>query len=256
MRILTVGEDNIIRVWNVREAALLTLPGQMLAWSSDGAHIATSDEHDQRRVWDANTGEEQSDVTDWEDAVPPEVIASGDELPYLHGYEGKLDFAAMSPDGAHIFTASTIGLTFLSGERVLAVWDVTTGRRICTLSGHTGVVDGAGWSPDGTRLITASGGEWYGDGTIRLWAIFDDDDVPLCAELSTLYDDHVGPFASEGRVLWSPDGTRFAISAYEGTQVWQAWPTVQDLIDYARQCCLVRELTDVEREQFNLPPRP
>jgi hypothetical protein len=38
-------------------------------------------------------------------------------------------------------------------------------------------------------------------------------------------------------------------------QVFPVWDSLQELIDYAKECCVVRELTPDEREQFGLPPR-
>jgi hypothetical protein len=55
---------------------------------------------------------------------------------------------------------------------------------------------------------------------------------------------------------WSPDGTRIAVASWDGTaKIFPAWQTTQELIDYAKECCVVRELTAEEREQFGLPPR-
>jgi hypothetical protein len=60
---------------------------------------------------------------------------------------------------------------------------------------------------------------------------------------------------------WSPDGNYLAIAAYSfdgpGTSsVWRVWQTTEELIAYARECCVFRQLTPAEREQFGLPPRP
>jgi hypothetical protein len=35
-------------------------------------------------------------------------------------------------------------------------------------------------------------------------------------------------------------------------RVFPAWQTTQELIDYAGECCVVRELMEAEREQFGL----
>lgn len=52
---------------------------------------------------------------------------------------------------------------------------------------------------------------------------------------------------------WSPDGTRIVVAHYDGvTKVFPAWQTTQELIAYAREHCVVCELTDDEREQFGL----
>jgi hypothetical protein len=56
--------------------------------------------------------------------------------------------------------------------------------------------------------------------------------------------------------VWSPDGIRIAVASTDGSlKVLPTWQTTQELIDYARECCFVRELTDEEREQFGLGPR-
>jgi len=38
-------------------------------------------------------------------------------------------------------------------------------------------------------------------------------------------------------------------------KIFPAWHSAQELIDYAKECCVVRELTVEEREQFGLPSR-
>jgi len=46
-----------------------------------------------------------------------------------------------------------------------------------------------------------------------------------------------------GRILEIPIG------------LYPTWLTKEDLVAYAKECCLVRELTPEEREVFGLPPR-
>jgi hypothetical protein len=61
---------------------------------------------------------------------------------------------------------------------------------------------------------------------------------------------------SPGTATWSLDGRRIATASSDGAlKVFPAWQTTQELIDYAKECCFVRELTDEEREQFGLPPQ-
>jgi hypothetical protein len=58
------------------------------------------------------------------------------------------------------------------------------------------------------------------------------------------------------RGAWLPDDPPFATARADGiAKIWRAWQTTDDLIAYARECCVVRELTPEERAQFNLPPR-
>ena len=61
---------------------------------------------------------------------------------------------------------------------------------------------------------------------------------------------------SAGTATWSPDGKHIATASLDGAlKVFPAWRSREDLIDYAKECCVIRELTDAEREQFGLPSR-
>ena len=35
-------------------------------------------------------------------------------------------------------------------------------------------------------------------------------------------------------------------------EVWRVWQNTEELIDYARECCVFRDLTMDEREQYGL----
>ncbi|MCJ7660041.1 MAG: hypothetical protein MUO67_12925, partial [Anaerolineales bacterium] len=58
---------------------------------------------------------------------------------------------------------------------------------------------------------------------------------------------------------YSPDGSYVLIGSTEGNegslQVFPTWHSTEELIDYAKQCCVFRELTAEERELFGLPER-
>jgi hypothetical protein len=57
-----------------------------------------------------------------------------------------------------------------------------------------------------------------------------------------------------GNVHWSPDGSHIIASGGTNTPVIRrVWQSTQALIDYAYDCCVRRELTAEEREQFGLP---
>ena len=55
---------------------------------------------------------------------------------------------------------------------------------------------------------------------------------------------------------WSPDG-RYVAVAMEASpaEIWRVWQSTEELVDYAKECCLFRELTVAERERFALPSR-
>jgi hypothetical protein len=87
-------------------------------------------------------------------------------------------------------------------------------------------------------MYTASG-----DGTVRVF------DLETGAEL-LVYE--IGGWTNADL---SPDNTQLLISNTDGEAfVYPVWETVDDLIAYAKDCCLVYELTPEEREQFGLPP--
>jgi hypothetical protein len=57
-------------------------------------------------------------------------------------------------------------------------------------------------------------------------------------------------------VSWSPDAKYVVVAGYFNTPVVRrVWRSTEALIAHARECCVTRELTDEEREQFDLPPR-
>jgi WD40 repeat protein len=55
---------------------------------------------------------------------------------------------------------------------------------------------------------------------------------------------------------WSPDGNYVSFAGYFNTPVVRrVWPSSAELITYSKECCVQRELTDAERQQFGLPLR-
>jgi WD40 repeat protein len=140
--------------------------------------------------------------------------------------------AAWSPDGKRIATYSADST---DGR----IWDASSGELLLTFSGHTASVFGLDWSATGERLLTVSN-----DGTARIW------DTSTGAELLSY---SFGPQLTSG--VWSPDNKQIALSAVDGKIriVDVLWNTTDELIAYARQCCLMRQLTADERELFGLP---
>jgi len=234
-----------------------TDPVQDVSWSPDGERIASTGLDGTARVFDAVTGDLlvtlagrddtriNNAVHAWSPSGDRIAIASffgstatvwdvtaGEELLSLFEFEIPVTSVLWSADGARIVTHSEDG--------VGRVWDATTGEELVTFSRHTSSVWGMSRSPAGDRIVTSS----Y-DGTARVW------DMKTGAELA-LYS--LGGMAYA--VDWSPDGTRIVVSSSDGTaKVLPAWQTTQELVDHARACCVVRELTAEERAQFGLPQR-
>ena len=81
------------------------------------------------------------------------------------------------------------------------------------------------------------------DGTTRVW------DAATGSELLTLQT----PTDWDLVAAWSPDGTRL-VTGGDGQEprVWRVWQSTEELIQYAKECCVARELTAAERQQFGL----
>ena len=106
-----------------------------VAFSSDGALIATAASDGSARLWDARNGRLRQTLT---------------------GHEGSVFSAAFSPDRSRVVTAGSDGTARL--------WDAEDGHLERTLVAG-GSVFGAAFSPDGTLVVTADD-----DGTARIWS--------------------------------------------------------------------------------------
>jgi WD40 repeat protein len=242
-----------------------------IAWSPDGSQVATGIRLDENYwdytcrtdIWDYQTGEL---ITHLVTAVDDET----DEPVHLEWSPDGSRFAASCLTGGLVFDAHTwellysvqheapsyTGITAWSpdGTRLLTggghdeegakdntvrVWDGETGEELLVISGHTKSVWPGSWSPDGKRVVTFSN-----DGTVRVWDSSTGDEL-LTLSVPVLYG---------GAAWWSPDGQHLAIVGLDTlVSVWRVWQTTDELVDYARECCVVRQLTPAERQQFGLP---
>ena len=153
-QIVSGGGDGTLRLWDGRTGAALTGPfrGQFeldklfgdrlvgiktVAWSPDGARIASAGYDGRLRIWDATTALPLGDP----------LVAGGDGIWSV----------AFSPDGRHIVSGGENG--------ALSLWTIDTSEALrVPLLGHERRVWSVAFSPSGSRIV--SGGE---DGTLRLW---------------------------------------------------------------------------------------
>ena len=155
---------------------------------------------------------------------------TGATIRVFTGQIGGVVGVAWSPDGKKLASASA--------DHTVRVWDFETGETLTVFTGHTDWVFDLSWSPDGNRIIS-------GDvaGSVRVWNVNSGEEV--------------NRFDMGGSVvtpLWSPDGTRVLVTGvFRAPEIRPVWQSTEELVAYAHECCVFRELTADERAQFGLP---
>src|SRR5262249_4707414 len=106
-----------------------------IAFSPDGARLASGSADATVRIWDP---------------------VGGEALLTLQGHAVRVTGVAFSPDGARLASAS--------GDPTVKRWSTVSGDEALTPTGHTGTGAGLSFSADGWRLASAG----Y-DRTLRVW---------------------------------------------------------------------------------------
>ncbi|MBI3407512.1 MAG: WD40 repeat domain-containing protein [Planctomycetes bacterium] len=138
---LTCCDNQTVYLWDVvKGEELKRFSGHTnfvycVAFSPDGRHIASGSTDRTVRVYDMSTG---NTVKTFECA-------------------NNVINVVFSSDGKHVLS---------SGDNVIHMWDIVTGKEHRRFEGHSGPVPAMALSPDGRRLLT--GGD---DKTIRLWDV-------------------------------------------------------------------------------------
>jgi WD40 repeat protein len=142
------GEDDEkpgrLLIWVADTANLVSTLGPFgwsvsaLAWSPDGARIASACYDELLRVHDARTGQ---------------LFLS------IHPHQDELNALAWSPDGQTLATAGG----HWDQPQLIKLWDATTSQPLRQLKGHKAEIKSLAYAPDG-RLASVSL-----DGTARIW---------------------------------------------------------------------------------------
>jgi WD40 repeat protein len=216
----------------VRELiALQAHPNWVLsvAFSPDGARLASGGNSDAIRLWDAATGQLLGTFGDqyqfptslaWLPDGTRLAVANytaiqvwdpvtGGLMRELEGHTDTIQSVAWSPDGTRLASAGYDG--------VVRLWDTATGAPLISLTGHTGQVADVAWSPDGTRLASAG----WDDEVVRIW------DTATGAQLSVLTDADFGAVLD---LAFSPDGTMLAVGANLNLTLWdtRSWTRLRE----------------------------
>jgi len=284
-RIVTASDDKTARIWDAQTGKLLFIlqghTGEVnsAVFSPDGSNILTTDSDGSPRLWDTKTGKELA-ILEQEGSQHTRIRSVISRV---------LDF--FSPNGMRIITAS---------KNTVQLWDTQTGQFIAILQGNNRNEDSvrsARFSKDSSMVIIEFSNEKTLEKTLwnantgklltskiieekheKLW--FGSLDVDGKRELSfyentALVEDtetrryiatlkgHKGDINSAS---FSPDGTRIVTASADNTaRIWLTFPTLEEMIDYAKKMLPPRisedkrdagienfRLTCAEREQFFL----
>lgn len=160
--IVTASRDRSIRIWELATgycAKTLSGHGDWVRWitpSTDGRLLASCGNDQTCRIWQRASGECKLELRGHEHVVEVVVFAPVAAYPALRDLA---DIKAKSGD-------STPGLFVASGgrDKVIKIWDTSTGSCIRTLVGHDNWVRGLAFSPNGKFLLSCSD-----DKTVRVW---------------------------------------------------------------------------------------
>ncbi|MFN9299615.1 MAG: WD40 repeat domain-containing protein, partial [Acidobacteriota bacterium] len=152
-----------------------------LAWSKDGARLAAA----------GGIPGRQGEVKVWN--------SDGSLLSTITGHSDCIYGVALSPDGQTLATASY--------DKLIKLWDATTGKEIRTLKDHIDAIYALEFTPDGQRLVSGAA-----DRSIKVWN-------PATGErLYTLSE----PTDGVNSIAVSPDGRRLAAAGQDKTvRVWK-----------------------------------
>jgi hypothetical protein len=177
------------------------LPGQTakvtaLAFSRDGRHLAVASGA-------AGTAGQVGLYS-----LPPDGLPGTSPVRVLAAHKDLIHDVAFSPDGKTLATCSY--------DRLIKLWDVTTGAELRALKDHSDAAYGVAFSPDGRLLASAAA-----DRAVKVW------EVATGTRLYTLGESTDWLYA----VAWSPDGRHLAAAGVDKSiRVWQASATGGKLV--------------------------
>lgn len=107
------------------------------------------------RIWDYATGETKVELRGHDHVVEQIAFAPVSAYPALREISGITGIVSTLP-GHFVATGGR--------DKIIKIWDSTSGQCIKTLTGHDNWIRGLCWSPDGQYLLSCSD-----DKTIKVW---------------------------------------------------------------------------------------
>jgi WD40 repeat protein len=256
-RIVTTCQDRFARVWEADSGQLLlrvSAPEDHFffvpSWSPDGSRFAAASVPDNViTIYDATTGQSLASfgTGDWVHRLSwsPEgdrMVVGGSAGPRVWDTTTGSTLTTLDEEGGFNAEWSPDGERIVYGQRGgrVKVFDATSGEELLVLVVHSDDVWHTRWSPNGKRIVSCDE-----SGEVKVWDVATGDVVLGFRAPAAVYS-----------VNWSPDGKYVAAGGYFNPPlVRRAWQSTEDLIAYARECCVARELTKEERQQFGLSER-
>ena len=259
--LLTASFGGFAVVYDAGTGAELTKVGREMLWgfadadwSPDGSEFVTGSYGSGLvQIWDAKTGEnrltfaEHQNPVEWARWSPDgQRIAStsagqaiiwdantGEVLHDLYPEDFDLEIRGpgWSPDSTQLAT--------YSGDGIISFWDADTGKQIQSIAHSGGAIHKINWFPKQDRILASDEGN-----NVKIW------DVATGTEVVSL----TFPQAWYARI--SPDGHKVLIGVWPNGPliIFDIWQSQDELMELAKDCCVFRELTPEERQQFGLPP--
>ena len=223
--IRTARNDCTVRLWDVatgRELARLSGHQGMIksvVFSPDGRKALSSSTDRTTRLWDLETGKEVRRFIERRPLAVLKAVFSpdGNRILTSSGGDPEVEDDPQTLDGQPLerapgqpgvpdFLPRTDEFGQETDTFALRLWDVASGKFVCSFHGHTQQMESVEFSPDGRRILSGST-----DRTVRLWDA-------ESGETVAVFKGHEGAVSC---VTFTPDGRRVLSSSTDQTlRVW------------------------------------
>ena len=164
-----------------------------VAFSADAQLVATVNSEGKIAIWQSQLNKTLRQVRWLED---PATIKGAPDKPI-----NRAEFTSIKPIRQFTFSSDSQKLLGIGNNRIIYVWDVSSGKLISSLQGHSAALERANFSRDGQKIVSASR-----DHTARIWQISSG------KVLNTLLHQNVVSNAQ-----FSPDAQLIATASWDGT---------------------------------------